>query len=286
MRPSSKPHFFSVLLVYTITTPLQPYHVTRIGCLALGALQWCQAQSNLWQVSHSRQDRLQFACHAWTHAMTWCVTQLLVIQQVIGWHWMLSFCEIECIWTCTSTCLVFQFATALCLMYEFDDEKLRWALTPFGWLWTHRIQHLEQHAKLCVKTGAKCSARSWASYQWSENKTLKKSSQYYSPKTILLGICWFDLLVILLNLRKYFYEEQVQRMELGSLGSQTVLWNILRNLKAHSSLFNIFNFVSVVGWINILYKFLRTSAAMSIQVLELWDHCLSWCSVWILGGLR
>lgn len=164
--------------VYIITIPSQPCHVNYQSWLpSQRALQWCQvAQTNLWQVSHrsTRSTAIRLPC-AWTHAMTWCVTQLLVIQEIIGWHWMLSFSKMQCIWTCTSICLVFQFATALCLLYEFDDEKLRWALTPFGWLWTHRIQHLEQHAKLCVKSGAKCSARSWASYRWPQWPLKKKA---------------------------------------------------------------------------------------------------------------
>lgn len=50
---------------HIITTPAQPYHVNCQSWLpGPWALRWCQvAQTNLWQVSHSRQDRLQFACH-------------------------------------------------------------------------------------------------------------------------------------------------------------------------------------------------------------------------------
>lgn len=59
-------------------------------------------------------------------------------------------------------------------------------------------------------------------WKWEQSAALDVELHTVGPKTILLGICWFDLLVILLNLRKYFYEEQVQRMELGSLESHSV----------------------------------------------------------------
>lgn len=50
---------------YIITIPSQPCHVNYHSWLpSQRALRWCQvAQTNLWQVSHGRQDRLQFACH-------------------------------------------------------------------------------------------------------------------------------------------------------------------------------------------------------------------------------